>query len=157
MAENLVAVRTFLWVTEAEVAACTLRAHGIEPLVTDKGLLSWCPYFSLAVGGFRLKVKESDAANARQILRLVCGEDVADCPNCGSTDVSTGWRSGRGMFILSVWFLVPHQPLKRAWSCESCGCKWKSRSGTKLTSAGLVWAVVALIVLRIILGIWPGF
>ena len=151
MAENLVVARRFLWPMDAEVAASILRARGVECAVADTGILSWYPFYSVALGGVRLHVCESEVAEATEILQWAYRQEEMRCPNCDSVDLLALGRSGWVMLALCAWRWVPAHPLKRKWKCRDCSFTWESRSGGDLTSARLAWFFCTLIVLSFLL------
>jgi transposase-like protein len=151
MAESLSVVRRFLWPMDAEVAASILRARGVECAVADTDILSWCSFYSVALGGVRLQVQESKIAEAAEILQWAYRQEEMRCPNCDSADLLALGRSGWTVLALCAWSLVPCHPLKRKWGCQDCSFTWKSRSGGDLTSASLAWGFCTLVVLSFLL------
>jgi hypothetical protein len=142
MAEKHVTLRRFLWLDEAELASAVLRGSGVECWIGDRYFLSWYPYLSVALGGVTLQVSESQAGNARDILRGALQEEEVRCPNCDSGNVIMGMRCGWFMFgvyltilvivpllVLLAWTLagVSFRRLRTRWRCDDCGFRWKSR------------------------------
>ena len=155
MQERLVTVEEFVWLVEADVATAALRGYGIECFLADDHFILWFPYCSLALGGVKLRVKESDVPDAIEILQWPAREVQARCPNCDSANVLSGARCGWFMFGLCAFFLIPLRPLRRNWQCEDCGFRWKSRNGLHVASARLFAIICTLIALRIVL--WQLF
>jgi hypothetical protein len=69
MEEPLVTVASFSSVSEADRAATVLRSCGIECFFEDEHFTAWFPHLAPAFGGVKLQVKESQAAEAMEILR----------------------------------------------------------------------------------------
>jgi hypothetical protein len=91
-----------------------------------------------ALGGIKLRVRESDAQEARRILAEKLKEIEADyeidskgpeltCINCGSNNTATEKfsRSVVGLSWLFLGFPVPFR-FKKDNRCFACGHKWKS-------------------------------
>ncbi len=69
MEDRLTTVATFPSVAGADRAASLLRGHGIESFIKDEYVHSWGFLLSPALGGVELQVRESDAAEAAEILK----------------------------------------------------------------------------------------
>ena len=150
--ESPVVLRRFLWLTDAEEAACLLRGYGVECFVADMAFLSWYPYLSSALGGVRLWVRRSEFSDAAEILRWAYQKGEDRCPDCESGNVSTGERRGWGMLALCGWCLIPLHPLKRRRWCNDCWLEWRARNGGHAASTNLgakVW--FTLLILRVAL------
>lgn len=139
--DTLVTLARFLWLAEADLATAALRGYGVECFLADEHFLFWFPVHSVALGGVKLRVKESDAPDAIEILRRAVGEEKIDCPKCGSANVLTKERRSRFVFGLSACVLaymlalwggfiagyIPPRRLKRTYRCEDCGFTWEYR------------------------------
>jgi hypothetical protein len=67
--ENWITIRTFNLPTDAVVIRARLEAEGIECFLKNELTVQVNPFYSNAVGGVQLQVKESDFVNAVAILR----------------------------------------------------------------------------------------
>jgi DNA-directed RNA polymerase subunit M/transcription elongation factor TFIIS len=134
MSENLVTIASFSQTIQADLARSKLESEGIECVLADDYTVSVNWLYSNAIGGVKLRVRESDA---REALALLGQEspDVADsepdaihCPQCGSTDVE--FEKYRRRFAFASWLLLgfPIPFLKRAWKCKKCGHQWKAQA-----------------------------
>jgi hypothetical protein len=109
MTEDLITVRRFYTVNDAEMAKMLLEAEGISSFIADATLIAMDWFFGNAVGWVKLQVAAPDVDRAAQILAamgpseapdtlsepeddsscLQCGrpmpEGVATCPDCGWT------------------------------------------------------------------------
>jgi hypothetical protein len=142
--EDLVTIAAFPYPGTAYIMSSKLEAAGIPSFVADARIvnINWMLYG--AVGGVKLQVKESDAAEAIEILGLgnATNEGAIStgetCPKCGSEAIYYETFHARPMFI--VWllsylalgsgsyggFMLPF--LKRKWKCRACGFQWKKRN-----------------------------
>ena len=66
---DLVTVATFLQRAEAMVARSLLESEDIQALVPEEHVMSTMPHLVHAGGGYRLMVRERDAARATELLR----------------------------------------------------------------------------------------
>src|SRR5215469_1585957 len=111
-----VTVGRFRDLSEALLAKGMLESAGIECFLADQDLVRMDWFYSNAIGGMRLQVKEDDAAAATEILEQPIptnfeldgtGEiyEQPRCPNCQSLDIqfegvdqgvglATGWVIG---------------------------------------------------------------
>jgi len=65
---TLVNIASFHTPESAEVARLALEAESIEAFVADNHTISVLPWYTIAIGGVRILVSESDAVRARSIL-----------------------------------------------------------------------------------------
>jgi len=142
MAETLVTLRTFLWLVEADQASAALRGYGIESFLGDQYFVFWLPLHALALGGVKLRVRQSEALDAKHILECVYERTAVHCPSCRSGNVTirtwSGWRLL--LLLLAGAFVVPlvgvilfggtivGMPLAfraKRYHCKGCGFRWK--------------------------------
>lgn len=99
---------------------------------------------SNAIGGVKLKVKESDARKAAEILQqepvdidsieldedIEADEDRLQCHKCNSSsDVCYEKYSRCTFFVFWMLLGIPFPFSKRKWVCKGCGHEWKERGG----------------------------
>ena len=65
---NLVVVQTFAEESEAELARSALNGVRINAVIQSDSLGGNGPHIALATGGYKLLVREEDAAAARKVL-----------------------------------------------------------------------------------------
>jgi hypothetical protein len=138
MPPHLVAIRIFRDLPQALLAKGSLDSAGIDCMLADDNLerLDW--FYSNAVGGIKLLVKERDAAEAEQFLsqpipEFLEVEGVGEyqqqkCPTCGSLDVNFRELDPATYLSLggSYWGVCVPIPIhRRAWSCHSCDAEWE--------------------------------
>ncbi|OKL41813.1 putative signal transducing protein [Pontibacter flavimaris] len=132
MAERLVTIATFNELTEAHILKGRLEAEGILCFLGDEHIVGVHPFYSVAVGGVKLKVTEGDVMEAKAILaRIQEGSSQFDydsidmappvqeqprslvCPNCGSDNVGE--------------LGIPMPFMSRRYTCYNCSHAWKER------------------------------
>ncbi len=69
MSDDLVTVATFMNPVQADFARAILEMDGIECRLVDETFSNVAPFYSLAIGGVKLQVRESDAPRAVAALR----------------------------------------------------------------------------------------
>ncbi len=148
--ESWVTVRTFWEPVGAHLALAQLESGGVEGVLLDENIVAADWMMANAVGGIKLKVRASDAAEADQILTPRSGIKelppaaesltgaTACCPRCQSDEIyqESIWRrpavillfgatvASFGLLLLIVlpWILA----LPRNWRCLHCGHEWLS-------------------------------
>ena len=138
--EPLVTVAAFSFPLKAHVFRTLLESEGIPCFVLNENISRAYPHLTYATGGVLLKVRESDAEKAQQILREtqetlsdqadITDEEIEDaeeeeetaekesCPRCNL--VITDDMKPRNP---SPFFLRPF--LKKKRQCPYCGYRWK--------------------------------
>lgn len=76
MAERLITIATFSQPIMAELARTRLEAESIGCFIADESIVMMNPFYSPAVGGVKLQVRESDIQRALEVLRQ--RSDAAD-------------------------------------------------------------------------------
>lgn len=93
--------------SEARVVEAMFRAQGVPVFVFDAGMAQLDWFKSLAIGGYRIMVPESQLDAARRLLAEYRAEalapaakdiDVPPCPRCGSRNVNDDPRPRRRVF-----------------------------------------------------------
>ena len=132
----LVTLRSYRDPIDAELAKLRLETAGIPVVVADQHLVGVQWLWSIAIGGVKVKVEESDLAQAREVLREDHSADLAaipesaapaeddECPVCGSAQVEPS-RSRRVGAALSLAIGIPIPYGKDRWVCRACGHAWK--------------------------------
>jgi hypothetical protein len=116
--DELVELRTFGFLQEAELAASALEASGIDCMLREQFISGAQPELTNALGGVALLVPRNELASAREVLDAPqpaalealdeggaicagCGDElpnaVSACPTCNALpDRPTPRESGRG-------------------------------------------------------------
>jgi hypothetical protein len=152
--EPLVTIATYNYPLEAHLARTKLESEGIEGFVADEHTINANWLYSIAVGGVKLWVKESDAGKAAQVLQDTTPDiseetkesieytDDERCPRCNSIDIHYETFHIRRVFFL--WFLIylvsfpfifPF--MKRKWKCNACGYEWKMAKNREKTDQNI--------------------
>ena len=150
--DNFVTVITFVYPHELGIPQSLLESEGIECFVRDEFTVNVHPFYSNAIGGIRLQVRESDAQRAIEILteggfinkeeqKVALEEeklfDGLNCPYCGSAEIVKVKKfSGKVSIFASVFlvlissipFLFPF--FHRNYHCMDCGKDLKKTGKT---------------------------
>jgi predicted RNA-binding Zn-ribbon protein involved in translation (DUF1610 family) len=139
--EQFKTVLTFTYPSEMVVVRGRLEADGIECFVQDELTIQVNPFYSNAIGGVKLQVKESDYESAVEILRqrgymdndnqttkmMKSDVQIMTCPSCGSAEVVKCKTAGY-VFVFSFLLLgFPIPFLKKTYHCFECGIEFKKR------------------------------
>lgn len=131
-------VRTFDSAVEAHLLKTKLESEGIPCVLFDEHLVNMNPLYSVAVGGIKLKIRESDWEKAAVILEEIEEqpwrdekEDAIKCPRCGSEELYANFKSMKGIkgiLTAIVSFLLAVFPFyyKTVYKCKNCGAEFRS-------------------------------
>ncbi len=132
--EKLITVRTFTYGHEAAVAKSMLRAEGIFCFLKDELTIQANPFYSNALGGVKLQVKERDAATAASLLQHAAIPEqpvisirnatgtISECPACESAELSLVKKPSKVIFGLSLLLLgFPLPVFRQVYHCYNCG------------------------------------
>lgn len=134
----LVVIRKFRDLPEAWLAKGALDAAGIESHLLDQNMVRLDWFYSNAIGGIRLCVREPDATSAFDVLdhppeSFALEEDpgIADyqhprCPKCGSHDLKVGGSNTAAAWV-TMWAGVPIPLHTLRWKCNRCGERWEEK------------------------------
>jgi len=136
--ENLVPIRAFRDLPDAELAKGVLESAGIECFLRDDTTI-WMNWgWSNALGGVKVCVRAEDADAANQLLKQDAPEDFdvpgvgeykqPRCPSCGSPDISLydldkPYSSLAAGLLLGVTVPVGHKK-GQWWQCQVCDHVW---------------------------------
>lgn len=145
--ENLVTVATFSDVLEAKIVQSMLESEGISCFMQDENIIGINWMLSAAVGGVKLKVRESDLNEASLLLsentkmimvpdfasdeRAQINIDAVRCPECGSDNVVREKLSRRAFFLSWMFLGFPLPFFRNSYSCLSCLQTWKKKKGRR--------------------------
>ncbi|MGZ4824967.1 MAG: hypothetical protein ACXVZT_10125 [Terriglobales bacterium] len=134
----LIVIRKFRDLPEAWLAKGALDAVGIESHLLDENMVRLDWFYSNAIGGIRLCVREPEAARAFEVLNhppesFALEEDpgIADyqhprCPQCRSRDVKVGGSNTAAAYV-TMWAGVPIPLHTLRWKCNHCGQRWEEK------------------------------
>jgi hypothetical protein len=134
-----ITIATYIGAWEAHLARTKLESESIFALVLDDQIASINWFYSNAVGGVRLQVREADAQRAALILEKdaeegpaaqqespVLDSSVPACPACGSTSIRRE-RFSPAIALLSFLLLgLPFLLNRKRVICLNCNRKWKT-------------------------------
>jgi Putative prokaryotic signal transducing protein len=130
--EDLVTIRRFQNLSEADLARGLLESAGIESFLLDDNTARM--YVSTVVGGVSLQVNRADAEAASELLAQPIPEsfDVEGvgsyqqprCPECHSAD-TTFQRLYTPVIRTYAWADDPVPEKSWIWKCKSCGYEWE--------------------------------
>ncbi|MDR1810608.1 MAG: DUF2007 domain-containing protein [Prevotella sp.] len=144
--DKLVTVRTFTHPSEMYVIRWRLEMEGIECYAKDELTVQVNPFYSNALGGVKLQVRESDLEKAAAVLKesesctdinaesvtgaelrqkAGAGGEVSRCPFCGSAEIAARKYPGY-IYVFSFLLLgFPLPFLKKAYHCFDCGLNFR--------------------------------
>ncbi|MBC8010863.1 MAG: DUF2007 domain-containing protein [Burkholderiales bacterium] len=116
----MVVIASFPTVDQAHLLAARLRSAGIACELRDENTLTMNWTYSLAIGGVKVAVPDSDEEDALAILADAPSEEgLLVCPECGSGDVTIRTLSpAGGVFLVSG---VPLPMAMQKADCRACG------------------------------------
>ena len=135
--QSLITIKTFTYPHEAYVIRGKLESEGIETFMRDEMTVQVHNFYSNAVGGVKLQVREKDADHAREILGLqqketqdvviikkTAIENENTCPFCGSENLAKGKKANWLTLIpyVVVGFIFP--VYKKSFTCFDCSKQW---------------------------------
>lgn len=143
--ENWQILTRFVYPHEAQIAKSYLESEGIDSEIRDELTAQVHNFYSQAIGGVKLLVKEADIDKGMEALKksgylndasqnekietifIEKGHNLKNCPYCNSENISIkkvpGIWSLLGIFI----FAVPFPILKKSLKCYDCYKEWKYR------------------------------
>ena len=141
--DNWITVSTFTFPVEAHMAGGFLESEGIVTMLKDELTVQVNSFYSNAVGGVKLQVKEHDYDEALMILQkggyivepgtsatteIVQVNDTTNkkaCPFCQSANI--GKNKDLDIFSVIVYFILgAFFPIfKSSYRCFDCGKEWK--------------------------------
>jgi hypothetical protein len=126
-----VTVGTYSTAYEANLVRSELEAFDIDAVVADDNAIRMNWLWSNAIGGVKVRVPESEMAEARRVMNLEAAEsaDPPDaaivCPACGSHR-SHYFPDKRATFLTWLLLGLPVIPVFAKRVCDDCGTKWKA-------------------------------
>lgn len=86
---NFIIVQTYNNYIDASIEMGRLKEEGIACWLKDENTVTVNPIWTIAVGGIKLMVPESEAREARQLLKQYHHQQQSShpCPKCGSINV----------------------------------------------------------------------
>jgi hypothetical protein len=140
--DKYITVYTCTYPSEIAVVKGRLQAENIECSVQDELTIEANPFYSNALGGVKLQVKESDYDKALAILNenvILEEETVSEsaietrvsisgktmCPKCGSFEVSKPKFSPEVIALSLLFIGFPFPWMSKTIHCFDCGGDFK--------------------------------
>lgn len=140
---NWITIDTYMFPQDAYMAKNVLEAEELPVFLKDEFSVQVNNFYSNALGGVKLQVKEEDKEKALEILRdagFLSTENGMTpknhkkesfqkkfskiCPYCDSQEVSPKKRLGL-LFAISYFIGVALPFAKSTYHCFDCGKEWK--------------------------------
>jgi len=141
--DNWITITSFTFPVEAHMAQGFLESEGIVTMLKDELTVQVNSFYSNAVGGVKLQVKENDYDEALMILQkggyivepgtsaiteIVQVNETTNkkaCPFCQSENI--GKNKDLDIFSVIVYFILgAFFPIfKSSYRCFDCGKEWK--------------------------------
>lgn len=133
----------FTYPHEAHLAESYLKSEGIDCVLVDEMTVQVHNFYSNAIGGIKLQVRESDYAEGLEVLKKgayapsesvsskvvrVSMSDHVDqehCPFCQSENISLNRKPDVLMIIVYFISGLLFPFMKRSYTCFDCGRHWK--------------------------------
>ncbi|MDR1699560.1 MAG: DUF2007 domain-containing protein [Prevotellaceae bacterium] len=149
--EKFVTVLTATYGYEIAVIRGRLESEGITCFAKDELTDQVNPFYSNAIGGIKLQVKESDLNQAIEILketgyienkdsqRSSCLNNYIEkqekftndvkifCPNCGSDEIVQSKKGGWLFLVTSLLFAYPTPFFQKKYYCFDCKQEFKRK------------------------------
>jgi DNA-directed RNA polymerase subunit RPC12/RpoP len=151
--EKFITVLTATYGYEIAVIRGRLESEDITCFVKDEMTVQVNPFYSNAIGGVKLQVRESDLNRATEILKetgyikdndmqssneFSCLTDNSEeeqqlshdkekilCPNCGSDEVVQSKKAGWLFLVTSLLFVFPTPFFQNKYYCFDCKQEFK--------------------------------
>ena len=152
--EKNITVLTFTFPHEVAIVRGRLEAEGISCFVKDELTVQIHPFYSNAIGGVKLQVRESDLTQAIEILKetgyiyeeelsssqepsylkkhnenqqILIKEGKLICPICGSEEVIKSKKAGWLFLVTSLLLIFPTPFFRKTYYCFECKQEFKQK------------------------------
>lgn len=132
MSTQQVIIGTFPEATAAHLARVRLDAEGIDSWLVDENTASVYPFYTQAIGGVKLAVREDDACAAVGVIQGLDAseqerhqQNLHQCPMCGSKKVGeNAMRFGWLLLLTLLTFGLYLTLFYKRRKCGDCGSAW---------------------------------
>lgn len=142
--DNLITILTFTFPQDAYLAKAYLASEGIESFLKDELTVQFHPFYSNAIGGVKLQVRESEFEDGLVVLERggylknkICEEIKIElvpfdtttnkkiCPFCTSDNI--GKRKELNILTVIVYTVlgVIFPLFRKSYQCFDCDKVWK--------------------------------
>ncbi len=141
--EDWTVIITFIYPHEAHLVKGVLEAEGFEVQIKDELTAQVNNFYSTAIGGVKLLVRQEDAERVEEVLKetgyIKEEEDAREekplktfpreyarrCPYCGSEEVIRQGRPGYVVLFSILLLGIPLLFLKKTYYCFDCEKEWR--------------------------------
>jgi hypothetical protein len=135
---TLITVRTFEKAIEAHMLMSKLESEGVVSYMFDEHTTAINPMYSIAAGGIRLKINESDKEKVKLILQEIDpipaeAQESQECSQCKSENVMNYYKSMKGIkgvFNAMICSVFPDY-YKSFYKCNACHFEFKINTDKK--------------------------
>jgi len=114
-------------ISHAYILKGKLNNEGIDCMLTNENMTNLNPHYNnMLGGGVQILVFEEDLDAAREIIHedLEPEKNIAECPYCGSTNISYGMGAKKGLKFLNIILFalsnVPFSHIRPKYYCKDC-------------------------------------
>jgi ribosomal protein S27AE len=132
---NMITLRSFDNYFLANITLTKLQDAAVECYLKDENTVTIDPILSNAIGGIKLVVKETDAADAKQLLQQFDEEYLKSvkCPKCSATEITLVTKPGASNYITAIftWLFSSYAVAAESiYQCGKCGYESKTMPDT---------------------------
>lgn len=148
--ENWKTILTFTYPHEAHMAKGFLESEGIETLIQDEMTAQVNNFYSNAIGGVKILVKDKDFEESVVILQkggylnrenteantvietyyISSKTEITKCPYCGSENIAVA-RKPNILSVIIVFIVNAFLPIfNRYYHCFECRKQWRFKMKT---------------------------
>ena len=120
---------------EAYILQGKLKSAGIQAFVADANTVAVNWFYSNAIGGVKVQVKEEDAVKALAIISETENKvdhpntntnvDASHCPKCNSQNIKSYKYSKLAVVFAFIFIFIPFPLLQKKLECMDCGHVWQ--------------------------------
>ena len=111
-------------IPDAYISKGKLEDENIICLIRDEYTVQMNWFYSNAIGGVKLYVKEEEYEKAKSILSVQENIIFEECPVCKSTNIVQKNRSRLFIFISLLLLAFPSLIFKSKAKCQDCNATW---------------------------------
>jgi ribosomal protein S27AE len=132
---KMITLRSFDNYFLANITLTKLQDAAVECYLKDENTVTIDPILSNAIGGIKLVVKETDAADAKQLLQQFDEEYLKSvkCPKCSATEITLVTKPGASNYITAIftWLFSSYAVAAESiYQCGKCGYESKTMPDT---------------------------
>ena len=128
---NLITIKHYVFPHELLIDKSKLESFGIECFTKDELTVQVHNFYSNAIGGIKLQIRESDLEKAKDVLKDLPDiktdypDSKLNCPNCESGNVKGIGLNGKISLILLMIIGLPIPIFSGKFHCFECHTQFK--------------------------------